>query len=335
MENIKAGALPTDKNNLNLEDLRSKRTELFTHYLNHRGVDIPNARRNSSEKPVIESIIRKFNTKYYRPERLSIEDTTTLDNGSFLINSSRLQDDSLKDLRQVAYLVVWQATEKYLVGCTFKGRKIEYQNNFHFCIFASNYLKFQLRLHFRHLNADRNYGNLPDSDKIRKLYSILPKYKKNNPYKNFLTYDDYKKISLENDININLVKEIDQFFTSRTISGDQPTGSDEVEKNNMWDILQSDNEESFSSSQDIEEEVDTFFKNKKLKSITLDFLKKLSKRDCEIFNEIKLKDSENVKLKDLSIKFNISPERVRQISEKIFKDYEILLKKNKKHLWDD
>ena len=108
-----------------------------------------------------------------------------------------------------------------------------YENErwFHFCIFASNYLKFQLRLHLRHINADRNYGNLPDSDKIRKLYSILPKYKKNNPYKNFLTYDDYKKISLENDININLVKEIDQFFTSRTISGDQPTGSDEVEKN--------------------------------------------------------------------------------------------------------
>ena len=37
--------------------------------------------------------------------------------------SSELQDDSLKDLRQVAYLVVWQATEKYLVGCTFKGKK--------------------------------------------------------------------------------------------------------------------------------------------------------------------------------------------------------------------
>ena len=334
MENIKAGALPTNKNNLNLEDLRSKRTELFSHYLNHRGLDIPNARRNSSKKPVIENIIRKFNTKY-RPERFSIEDASTLDNGSILINSSGLQDDSLKDLRQVAHLVVWQATEKYLVGCTFKGKKITYQNNFHFCIFASNYLKFQLRLHLRHINADRNYGNLPDSDAIRKLYSILPKYKNNNPYKDFLTSDDYKKISLEHDININLVKKIDQYFTSRAISGDRPIISDEPCKNKMWDILEFNNEEFFQSSQNIEEELDTHFKNKKLKLITLDFLKKLSKRDCEIFNEVKLKESENVKLKDLSIKFNISSERVRQISEKIFKDYEILLKKNKKHLWDD
>ena len=95
----------------------------------------------------------------------------------------------------------------------------------------------------------------------------------------------------------------------------------------MWDILEFNNEESFQSSQNIEEELDARFKNKKLKLITLDFSNKLSKRDGEIFNEIKIKDSQDKKPKDLSKKFNISPERVRQISEKIFKEYEILLKK--------
>ncbi len=327
MENFKTGALPTYIIAGDDKAHRAKRLELFNHYLNHKGTDIPNGKKYSTDRTVIESIIASFGRQYI-PESFKIQ---TLDNETHKVIETK--NDTLNDLRQVAHIVIWEATHKYIWESNKKN--INYKDRFDFCIFASNYLKFQLRLHLRKINRDRIYGTLPDSDPVRKLYTILPKYKKNNPHKQYLTANDYKKISLENKIDIKIVKEVDKYFTSKTISGDKPINSDDVDKNNMWDILQSDNEESFLSSQDIEEELDTSFKNKKLKSITLDFLKKLSKRDCEIFNEVKLKESENVKLKDLSIKFNISSERVRQISEKIFKDYEILLKKNKKHLWDD
>ena len=82
-----------------------------------------------------------------------------------------------------------------------------------------------------------------------------------------------------------------------------------------------------------------------IKSVSVDFINPISKvisfpvrttiKTINSINDLRFVQQENVKLKDLSIKFNISSERVRQISEKIFKDYEILLKKNKKYLWDD
>jgi hypothetical protein len=316
MKNITLGALPT----ADIAEIKKassvNRLVLFNHYLNHKGSDIPNARRKSSNKPVIESIIQKFGRQYI-PEKFIEEGSNTL-----------------QDLRQVAHLKVWEATDKYINGTDYKNKFSEYRSRFDFCIFASNYLNFQLRLHLRLLNRDRVYGSLPDSDPIRKLYTELPKYKKNNPEKLQLTNDDYKKISLENSIKLSIVIDVDRFMTSSSISGDQEIKGDGLDSKNKWEALESQNCNYFISSKN-ECLIETLSNEQRLKTFNLiknDFLKTLKNKEKEIFIEIKLNDSENLKLKDLGKKYNLSSERVRQISEKVFKDFKTLILKNKKHL---
>ena len=316
MKNITSGALPTANIAENNKALSANRLELFNHYLSHKGSDIPNAKRKSSNKPVIESIIQKFGRRYI-PERF-------IDEGS----------NTLQDLRQVAHLKVWEATDKYINGTDYKNNFSEYKSRFDFCIFASNYLNFQLRLHLRVLNRDRAYGCLPDSDHIRKLYTELPKYRKNKPEKLQLTNDDYKKISLKNSIKLSLVIDVDRFMTSRGISGDQEVESSELNSKSKWEILESQNCNYFISNQDecLSETISNKQKLKRFNSIKINFLKTLTAKEKEIFIEIKLNESENFKLKDLGKKYNLSSERVRQISEKIFKEFKILIIKNKNYL---
>ena len=316
MKNITSGALPAADIAENNKASRAKRLELFNHYLNHKGSDIKNARRKSTNKAVIESIIQKFGRQYV-PEKFVEEGSNTL-----------------QDLRQVAHLKVWEATDKYINGTDYKNNFSEYKSRFDFCIFASNYLNYQLRLHLRLLNRDRAYGSLPDSDPIRKLYTELPKYKKNNPEKLQLTNDDYKKISLENSIKLNMVIDVDRFMTSSSTSGDQEIQSSESDSKNKWEVLESQNYDHFISDKNecLSEILSNEQRLKIFNLIKNNFLKTLTNKEKEIFIEIKLNDSENLKLKDLGKKYNLSSERVRQISEKIFKNFKTLILKNKNHL---
>lgn len=316
MHTFKTGVLPTENIAKNNNASRAKRLELFNHYLSHKGSDIPNAKINSTNKPVIESIIQKFGRQYI-PEKFIEEGSNTL-----------------QDLRQVAHLKVWEATDKYINGTNYKNNFSEYKSRFEFCIFASNYLNFQLRLHLRSLNRDRAYGSLPDSDTVRKLYTELPKYKKNNPEKLQLTNDDYKKISLENSIKLNIVIDVDRFMTSNSTSGDQKIKGDELVSKNKWEVLETQNYNYFISNKNecLSEILSNEQRSKIFNSIKNDFLKTLSEKEKDIFIEIKLNNSENFKLKDLGKKYNLSSERVRQISEKVFKDFKTLILKNKNHL---
>ena len=156
---------------------------------------------------------------------------------------------------------------------------------------------------------------MPDSDTVRKLYTELPKYKNNNPEKLQLTNDDYKKISLENSIKLNIVIDVDRFMTSNSTSGDQKIKGDELVSKNKWEVLETQNYNYFISNKNecLSEILSNEQRSKIFNSIKNDFLKTLSEKEKDIFIEIKLNNSENFKLKDLGKKYNLSSERVRQI----------------------
>ena len=68
------------------------------------------------------------------------------------------------------------------------------------------------------------------------------------------------------------------------------------------------------------------------------FLFSLSLRDREILNNTKFIEfnlSEELSLKELGKKFNLSSERVRQISEKKFLEFKKILIQNKKELGEE
>ncbi len=304
MKNITLGALPTT----NIADNKvayKVRLELFNHYLSHKV---------NSEDTVCENIIISFNKKY-KPEKYFLKSN----------ENSKNNDDSIKDIRSVAHLIVWEATEKYLCGTNSKTN-FRYMEKFDFCIFASNQLKFKLKTHLRLLNTNRICGKLPDSDSTRNVYSKIPKFKSN---KKFLSEDDYKSISNESGVNINDIKLIDNFVNTTTESGDEEINNEENNKDNenKWDLL--------GTGEDIEEKVDKNIRVRRFNEIKNNFLKGLPLREKEILNCTKLSEldsNKEVALNKLSKKFNISSERVRQISEKQFENFKKILIQNKKSL---
>lgn len=304
MKNILSGALPTadiaDKNSA-----AEARLELFNHFLKHKV---------NSEKTVLENIIISFNKKY-RPERYLIKTN----------ENSKISDDSIKDLRSKAHLIVWEATEKYLWGTNSKTN-FQYKEKFDFCVFASNQLQFKLKTYLRLLNTNRICGKLPDSDNTRCVYSKIPEYKLN---KKFLSENDLKSISKETEIEVNEVKLIDKFFTTKTESGDEEIKNQDNNKDNenKWDLTP--------SNENIEENLNKKLNIEKFYEIKNNFLANLTHREKEILNCTKLSglgSNEELSLTKLGKKFNISSERVRQISEKSFAELKKILIKNKKNL---
>ena len=303
MKNITSGALPTaditDKNTA-----AKARLKLFNHYLNHKV---------NSERTVLENIIISFNKKYI-PERYSIKPN----------ENSKITDDSLEDIRSTAHLIVWEATEKYLWGTNSKTN-FQHKEKFDFCIFASNQLQFKLKTHLRLLNTNRICGKLPDSDSTRRVYSKIPEFKLN---KKFLSENDYKSISKDIEIKINDVKLIDKFVNTKTESGDEEIKNQDSDKDNenKWDLT--------ASGENIEENVNKNLNIEKFNKIKNNFLETLPNREKEILNCTKLSElgsNEELSLTKLGKKFNISSERVRQISEKSFTELKKILIKNKKN----
>ena len=304
MKNITSGALPTA--DITDENAAAKaRLKLFNHFLNHKV---------NSERTVLENIIISFNKKY-RPEKYFIESN----------ENSKINDDSLQDIRSTAHLIVWEATEKYLWDTNSKTN-FKHKEKFDFCVFASNQLQFKLKTHLRLLNTNRICGKLPDSDSTRCVYSKIPEFKFN---KKFLSENDYKSISKETDIEINEVKLIDKFVNIKTESGDEEINNQENDKDNenKWDLTP--------SNENIEESVNKNFNIEKFNKIKNNFLETLPLREKEILNCTKLSElgsNEELSLTKLGKKFNISSERVRQISEKSFTELKKILIKNKKDL---
>ena len=304
MKNITSGALPTA--DITDENAAAKaRLKLFNHFLNHKV---------NSERTVLENIIISFNKKY-RPERYFIKSN----------ENSKINDDSLQDIRSTAHLIVWEATEKYLWDTNSKTN-FKHKDKFDFCVFASNQLQFKLKTHLRLLNTNRICGKLPDSDSTRRVYSKIPEFKFN---KKFLSENDYKSISKETDIEINEIKLIDKFVNTKTESGDEEINNQENDKDNenKWDLTP--------SNENIEESVNKNFNIEKFNKIKNNFLETLPLREKEILNCTKLSElgtNEELSLTKLGKKFDISSERVRQISEKSFTELKKILIKNKKDL---
>ena len=81
-------------------------------------------------------------------------------------------------------------------------------------------------------NTNRICGKLPDSDSIRIIYSKLPKLKLNN--KN-LSEKNYHDIATENKLNLDDIKLVDKFITTKTESGDASIiDEDKEEIGNKW-----------------------------------------------------------------------------------------------------
>ena len=301
MLKLKSSELPTTKTT----GSTAAKLALFNHYLNHKV---------NSSRTVLENIIISFGSNYI-PERYLIQSH----------KNSKISDDSLQDIRSLAHLIVWEAADKYLWGSNSKT-KIKYKEKFDFCIFASEQVKFKLRTHLRILNLNRICGKLPDSDNIRNIYSKLPKLKKDKKY---LNDKDYKKIAKENNIEISEIELVDKFITTKTESGDEEINNQENDKDNenKWDLTP--------SNENIEENVNKNFNIEKFNKIKNNFLETLPLREKEILNCTKLSElgsNEELSLTKLGKKFNISSERVRQISEKSFTELKKILIKNKKDL---
>ena len=301
MLKLKSSELPTTKTT----GSTAAKLALFNHYLNHKV---------NSSRTVLENIIISFGSNYI-PERYLIQSH----------RNSKISDDSLQDIRSLAHLIVWEAADKYLWGSNSKT-KIKYKDKFDFCIFASEQVKFKLRTHLRILNLNRICGKLPDSDNIRNIYAKLPKLKKDKKY---LNDKDYKKIAKENNIEISEIELVDKFITTKTESGDEEINNQENDKDNenKWDLTP--------SNENIEENVNKNFNIEKFNKIKNNFLKSLPLREKEILNCTKLSElgsNEELSLTKLGKKFNISSERVRQISEKSFTELKKILIKNKKDL---
>tara|TARA_Y100000590_G_scaffold469287_1_gene655967 strand:- start:83 stop:1036 length:954 start_codon:yes stop_codon:yes gene_type:complete len=314
MEKTLNGALPTK--NRNVECYKAERNQLFKHYLNHKGTDIKNGRSNSSDNTVIESIIHRFHKKSYQANA-----------------------DFINDIRSEAHAIVWLATEKYILGITKKinNQKIyvNYKEKFNFCIFASNQVKFGLQTYLYKLNNNKLTGKINDSEHARKIYANLSKWKKEFGGEEFdLTDEDFKNISKKYKININILKEIAKYYSTNPISGDKVISDDN--DNTYWEIIgdqkvvtkngQFGFEKKNSSETSLinREIIDSF------KIIKRSYLMKLPIRERKIL--IGTKFIENIKLKDLSKKFNISSERVRQISETEFNKFKLFILNHEKDL---
>ena len=301
MLKLKSSELPTTKTT----GSTAAKLALFNHYLNHKV---------NSSRTVLENIIISFGSNYI-PERYLIQSH----------KNSKISDDSLQDIRSLAHLIVWEAADKYLWGSNSKT-KIKYKDKFDFCIFASEQVKFKLRTHLRILNLNRICGKLPDSDNIRNIYAKLPKLKKDKKY---LNDKDYIKFAKENNIEISEIELVDKFITTKTESGDEEINNQENAKDNenKWDLTP--------SNENIEENVNKNLNIEKFNEIKNNFLETLPIREKEILNCTKLSElglNEELSLTKLGKKFNISSERVRQISEKSFNELKKILIKNKKDL---
>ena len=115
MLNKNNSELPTDQKTLS----RATKLALFNHYINHR---------INSKKTVLENIISSL-SKNYIPERYFLKSEKT----------SKVLDDTTQDIRSLAYLIVWEAADKYLWGSN-KKQKLNIKK-INFCVFASEQVR--------------------------------------------------------------------------------------------------------------------------------------------------------------------------------------------------
>ena len=307
-----AGVLPT----LHNSNLYPERLDYFNHFINLKCVDFFYGKAlkklQDHEKKVIDNTIDRYWSIIKE-------------------NTNSLQRD---DLKIAALETVWEATEKYITGgekWNFKGGdknnpiKINYKKNFSFCTFANEQIKFKFRLVIYKDKINNNAIRLPDSDNTRNIYFNLDKWKKelNLEQKNSLNDNEIKKISKKYNQKFENIKSIDEFQSQVILCGDKIISNES--NNNYWDIIED-------QKIDIEKNTNNQEIFKKYKLFQKKFLLGISKRDRVILLGIKL--NEKYTLKELSLRFGISIEAVRKISERRFNDLQKFMMQYKKEFID-
>ena len=283
------GALPTA--NIKIKEANKARAaQAYTkHYLDHKISDIPGSKIKSNIK-VIDSIINRHKNFHKGDYNYS---------------------DVNEDLKAAAYLIVHETSVKYV-------NSNKYKNNFNFCKFASENLKYGLKNYIYKLNTKRLNGSLPDSDSVRKLYYQLPKTKKKQKNSdNKINNENYKKLSEDTGIETQTIKDIDNTLTSYTVPGDKKINEDGL--NTIFNTIPD-------TAKSIEKNIIDNDLIKKVKNIKNTFLNNLSLRDKDIVSSLKF--SENKTILELSAQYKLSGERVRQISEEKYKLIQKIIKKD-------
>ncbi len=307
-----AGVLPTVKNS----NSYPVRLDYFNHFINLKCVDFFYGNALKSLKDINKKVIDNTVNRYW---------TVIKD------NTNSLQKD---DLKAVALETAWLATDKYISGVekwNIKGStkkmpiKVNYQDNFNFCKFANEQIKFKFRLVIYKDKITSSATKLPDSDSIRSIFFNLNKWKNesNLCQKNCLSNIDIKNLSKKYGYKFKDIQLVNLYQSQVIINGDSKLSDDSDEK--YWDIIEDKNKntETHSNNNNV---------INKFKILKEEFLNNLGPRDKYILNEYKFKEDKT--LKELSIKFNISPEGIRKISERRFKDFEKFIIKNQKGLYD-
>ena len=308
-----AGELPTFKNS----NSYPVRLDYFNHFINLKCVDFFYGKALKSLKDPKKKVIDNTVNRYWS----TIKD-----------NTNSLERD---DLKAIALETVWLATNKFLNGVkkwNVKGStkdtaiKVNYQDNFNFCKFANEQIKFKFRLVIYKDKITSSTTKLPDSDNIRSIFFNLNKWKieTNLHQKAHLSDTDIKNLSEKYGYEFKDIKLVDSYQSQVVINGDDKLSDDSDAE--YWEIIEDKNAntEAYLNNNII------FSKFKKLKK---EFLKTLSYRDKYILNEYKF--NESCTLKELSIKFNISVEGTRKISERRHEDFKKFIINNKKKFIDN
>lgn len=319
-----AGALPTLKNS----NLRPLRLDYFNHFINLKCVDFlyGNALKKlkDSEKKVIDNTVNRYWEVIKK-------------------NANLIQKD---DLKTIALETVWNATEKYLCGIekwNVKGKskdnpiKVNYNREkniteginykFTFCKYANEQIKFKLRLEIYKDKITSPVNKLPDSSNIRAIFFNLNNWKieQNLHQKRFLNDKDIRKLSFKYGYKFEDIKLVEDYQSQVLINGDNELSDDSDEQ--YWSVLKDKN------IIDSEILTNNKFMIKKFNQLKIIFLDSLSVRDRYILENYNF--NKNYSLKDLAIKYSLSQEGIRKISDRKFKEFKIFIFKHKRLFVDN
>ncbi len=307
-----AGELPTKT----YSNSHLARLDHFNHFINLKCIDFFYGKAHENLKDTEKKVIDNTVNKYWY---------LTKDYSNFL---------QKEDLKIAALETVWDATAKYLFGiekwnvsnATKKNPIfVKYDDNFNFCKFANEQIKYKLRLIIYKDKTTNSVSRLPDSDPVRKIFFNFNnwKYENNLHLKSSLSDEDLLFLSKKYDCKFKHVKLVEQFETQIPLNADQYISDDGEET--YWDHIED-------TRIDTEKDLNNEIILKEFESLLNNFYKNLSYRDKFIFIELKV--NQNCTLKELSKKFNISIEGVRKIAEKISSNLKIYIIKNKNNLID-
>ncbi len=309
MSNINVDVLPVEKNNVNLNNTSS----LFNHFYNLKIGDLPNSKGDPNTR-VFSVIVKKIFFKF-RNFSPSVE---------------------LNDVFAEGKCSVLKSANLYIEGVSKEVNKIRlhinYKEKFKFCVFASEQLKYNLKLFFYHQAINKIHGTISDNELNRKIFFNLEKWKKEiGKINQSLNEKDLIKIAENNNIDFKKFKETYNFFETKTLSENYITKSfdhDGKEKKiTIWENCANNN---LFFENNYEKEINNKINILKFRKILKIFLKNLSIKEKYIF--INHTYDNKLNLKDISKTINLSQERIRQISISNFNKLKEFVKKNKSNL---